>query len=189
MEIFQYSSDILLFQFGFFFIEWIVLFHQHKLELIWGINLVLLNSFTLLQFPFFSFCLFLQILWLCLIKRLRGVPLRTISSKHGILLVANFMTFFQSVTCFVEQIHGVLNAVSWGIMLPIGMMIARYLRTFRLFHPAWFYLHVSCQVSAYAIGVAGWATGLKLGGQSKGVQYTTHRYIGITLFSLATLQV
>lgn len=88
-----------------------------------------------------------------------------------------------------KNIHGVLNAVSWGIMLPIGMMIARYLRTFRIFHPAWFYLHVSCQVSAYAIGVAGWATGLKLGGQSKGVQYTTHRYIGITLFSLATLQV
>lgn len=67
--------------------------------------------------------------------------------------------------------------------------MARYLRPFQAADPAWFYLHVSCQVSAYAIGVAGWATGLKLGSESKGVQWTAHRNIGITLFSLATLQV
>ena len=29
------------------------------------------------------------------------------------------------------------------------MIIARYLRTFPSADPAWFYLHVSCQVSAY----------------------------------------
>ncbi|KAL0436211.1 UNVERIFIED_CONTAM: cytochrome and DOMON domain-containing protein [Sesamum radiatum] len=43
-------------------------------------------------------------------------------------------------------------------------------------------------VSAYAIGVAGWATGLKLGSESKGVTYYTHRNIGIALFALATVQ-
>ncbi|KAH7862620.1 hypothetical protein Vadar_007290 [Vaccinium darrowii] len=43
--------------------------------------------------------------------------------------------------------------------------------------------------SAYAIGVAGWGTGLKLGSESKGVQYTAHRTIGIALFCLATVQV
>ncbi|XP_008799561.1 cytochrome b561 and DOMON domain-containing protein At3g25290-like [Phoenix dactylifera] len=88
-----------------------------------------------------------------------------------------------------RNIHGVLNAVSWGILLPIGAIFARYLKTFKSADPAWFYLHLSCQLTGYTVGVAGWATGLNLGSKSKGVQYTTHRNIGITLFSLATLQV
>ncbi|KAJ4821793.1 hypothetical protein Tsubulata_038717 [Turnera subulata] len=88
-----------------------------------------------------------------------------------------------------KNIHGILNAVSWGILFPAGVIIARYLRTFQSADPAWFYLHVSCQVSAYAIGVAGWATGLRLGSQSKGIQFTGHRNIGIALFALATLQI
>ncbi|KAL8026889.1 hypothetical protein ABFX02_14G059100 [Erythranthe guttata] len=88
-----------------------------------------------------------------------------------------------------RNIHGILNVVSWGIMFPIGIVMARYLRTFPSADPAWFYLHVSCQVSAYAIGVAGWATGLKLGSESKGVTYSYHRNIGIALFVLSTLQV
>lgn len=88
-----------------------------------------------------------------------------------------------------RNIHGVLNAVSWGILFPIGAIIARYLRTFESADPAWFYLHVLCQLSAYAIGVAGWGTGLKLGSDSKGVTYSGHRNIGIALFSLATVQI
>lgn len=87
------------------------------------------------------------------------------------------------------QIHGVLNAVSWGILMPIGAIIARYMRVFKSADPAWFYLHVTCQSSAYIIGVAGWATGIKLGSESSGVQYTAHRAIGIVLFCLGTLQV
>ncbi|KAL6506519.1 hypothetical protein OROGR_024700 [Orobanche gracilis] len=87
-----------------------------------------------------------------------------------------------------RNIHGVLNVVSWGIMFPTGIIIARYMRVFPSADPAWFYLHVSCQISAYAIGVAGWGTGLKLGSDSKGITYSGHRNIGITLFSLATVQ-
>lgn len=90
---------------------------------------------------------------------------------------------------FWYQIHGVLNVVSWGILFPTGAIIARYLRTFESADPAWFYLHVFCQVSAYAIGVAGWGTGLKLGSESEGIQFNGHRNIGISLFCLATIQV
>ncbi|KAG8372648.1 hypothetical protein BUALT_Bualt12G0088500 [Buddleja alternifolia] len=43
-------------------------------------------------------------------------------------------------------------------------------------------------VSIFIIGVAGFATGLKLGSRSSGVVHTTHRNIGITLFVLGTLQ-
>ncbi|XP_058196890.1 cytochrome b561 and DOMON domain-containing protein At4g17280-like [Rhododendron vialii] len=87
------------------------------------------------------------------------------------------------------NIHGVLNVVSWGIMMPLGVIIARYVKVFESADPAWFYLHVTCQTSAYIIGVAGWATGMQLGNESPGVQQTVHRTIGILLFSLATLQV
>ncbi|KAJ8748591.1 hypothetical protein K2173_007581 [Erythroxylum novogranatense] len=88
-----------------------------------------------------------------------------------------------------RNVHGVLNAVSWGILMPLGIIIARYLKVFKSAGPAWFYLHVGCQISAYAIGVAGWGTGLKLGSDSPGVKYDKHRNLGITLFCLATLQV
>ena len=82
-----------------------------------------------------------------------------------------------------------LNAVSWGILMPIGAFIARYLKAFKSADPAWFYLHVGCQSIAYIVGVAGWGTGLKLGSESASIQYDAHRTIGIILFCLGTLQV
>ncbi|GFP83295.1 cytochrome b561 and DOMON domain-containing protein at5g47530 [Phtheirospermum japonicum] len=88
-----------------------------------------------------------------------------------------------------RNVHGVLDVVSWGIMMPLGAMVARYLKVFKSANPAWFYLHVTCQTAAYIVGVAGWGTGLKLGSDSAGIEHTTHRNIGITLFTLATLQV
>uniref|UniRef100_A0A2P2JLG2 Uncharacterized protein MANES_S070200 n=1 Tax=Rhizophora mucronata TaxID=61149 RepID=A0A2P2JLG2_RHIMU len=88
-----------------------------------------------------------------------------------------------------KNVHGVLNAVSWGILMPIGIIIARYLKVSETAGAAWFYLHVACQSSAYVIGVAGWATGIKLGKDSPGITYHKHRNIGITLFCLGTLQV
>jgi hypothetical protein len=89
-----------------------------------------------------------------------------------------------------QNVHGVLNAVSWGTLMPMGAMIARYLKVFKSADPAWFYVHIAIQTSAYVIGVAGWATGLKLGSEASSViQYDAHRNIGITLFCLGTLQV
>ncbi|KAJ6686829.1 CYTOCHROME B561 AND DOMON DOMAIN-CONTAINING PROTEIN [Salix purpurea] len=67
-----------------------------------------------------------------------------------------------------RNVHGVLNAVSWGILMPVGILIARYLKVFKSVGPAWFYLHAICQTSGYAVGVAGWATGMKLGSDSPG---------------------
>ncbi|KAJ6338712.1 hypothetical protein OIU76_008218 [Salix suchowensis] len=88
-----------------------------------------------------------------------------------------------------RNVHGVLNAVSWGILMPVGILIARYLKVFKSVGPAWFYLHAICQTSGYAVGVAGWATGMKLGSDSPGITYKTHRNLGITIFALGTLQV
>jgi len=83
----------------------------------------------------------------------------------------------------------VLNAVSWGILMPTGAIIARYLKVFKSADPAWFYLHITCQASAYIVGISGFGTGLKLGSDSEGVEYDTHRAIAIVLVCLGTLQV
>lgn len=85
--------------------------------------------------------------------------------------------------------HGVLNAVSWGLLLPMGAIFARYLKTFKSADPAWFYLHVACQLIGYGVGVSGWATGIHLGNMSKGITYSVHRNIGIAVFALGTLQI
>ncbi|CAN1288788.1 Cytochrome b561 and DOMON domain-containing protein At5g47530 [Linum perenne] len=98
------------------------------------------------------------------------------------------IAFRKTGTTTSSWVHGVLNAVSWGILLPLGAIIARYMKVFKAANPAWFYLHVACQLSAYIVGVAGWGTGLKLGSDSVGVEYNKHRNIGITLFCFGTLQ-
>lgn len=67
--------------------------------------------------------------------------------------------------------------------------MARYVKTFPSADPAWFYLHVGCQLSAYVLGLAGWASGMKLGSESEGITFSVHRNVGITLFCLATIQV
>ncbi|KAL6644497.1 hypothetical protein ACP70R_016105 [Stipagrostis hirtigluma subsp. patula] len=88
-----------------------------------------------------------------------------------------------------KNTHGILNAVSWGILLPMGGIFARYLKTFKSADPAWFYLHVACQLIGYGVGVSGWATGIHLGNLSKGITYSLHRNIGIAVFALGTLQI
>nr|CAB3453858.1 unnamed protein product [Digitaria exilis] len=88
-----------------------------------------------------------------------------------------------------RNIHGILNVVSWGVLLPMGAIFARYLKTFHSADPAWFYLHVTCQLIGYGVGVSGWATGINLGNESQGVTYTGHRNIGIAVFALGTLQI
>lgn len=45
----------------------------------------------------------------------------------------------------------------------------------------WFYIHVTCQVSAYIVSVVGWVTGIKLCSDSTGIKYNTHINIGIAL--------
>lgn len=89
----------------------------------------------------------------------------------------------------LKSFHGIMCGISWGIMLPVGVLISRYLKVFKTTDPIWFKLHVTCQSSGYIIGLIGWATGINLGAQLSGLRYKTHGCIGITLFCLATIQV
>lgn len=86
------------------------------------------------------------------------------------------------------QAHGIINAISWGILLPIGVIAARYLRPFAWADPLWFYLHIACQLMGYTLGVVGWGLGMKLQKYATPMKYY-HRNLGIAIFALATLQV
>ncbi|XP_016195682.1 cytochrome b561 and DOMON domain-containing protein At5g47530 [Arachis ipaensis] len=87
-----------------------------------------------------------------------------------------------------RNMHGVVNAVSWGVLMPMGAVIARYLKVFKSTGTAWFYLHVACQVSAYIVGVAGLGTGLKLGDDYPVDGTDDHKALGIIMVALGTLQ-
>ncbi|KAF3323219.1 auxin-induced in root cultures protein 12-like protein [Carex littledalei] len=88
-----------------------------------------------------------------------------------------------------KNIHGVLNTLAWGIILPLGVLIARYIKSLNPSSPAWFHGHKICQSIGYVLGVAGFALGLKLGSESKGITHYSHRNMAIAVFSLATIQV
>ena len=91
----------------------------------------------------------------------------------------------------IKIVHGVINAVSWGMMMPLGVVLARLRYLPLQEYPAlWFNLHIYCQSIAYFLGIAGGGLGFYLGRQSSSVkQHSCHRYIGAALLVLATLQV
>ncbi|CAM8950354.1 unnamed protein product [Rhodiola kirilowii] len=41
----------------------------------------------------------------------------------------------------LKIVHDILNAISWGFLLPVGAVLARYLRHMRTLGPIWFYAH------------------------------------------------
>ena len=86
--------------------------------------------------------------------------------------------------------HGVLNIVGWGTLLPIGVIVARYFRVYpEKWKVWWFYLHVGFQSVGYLVGTAGWAIGLWLGNASKYYTFHTHRIFAIFIFTFTTVQV
>ncbi|KAH8480151.1 hypothetical protein H0E87_030405 [Populus deltoides] len=96
----------------------------------------------------------------------------------------------RSSSTTLKNVHGILNTVSWGILMPVGAVIARYLKRFESAGPLWFYLHVTVQLLAYILGgLSGFGTGIFLGIRSHGIEHSCHKIIGIVLFCLATAQV
>ena len=59
----------------------------------------------------------------------------------------------------MERKHGLLGRMGGGVLMPIGMITARY---FRQLDPCWFYTHMAIQVSGFAIGIAGVVLGFRL---------------------------
>ncbi|KAL6284035.1 hypothetical protein ACE6H2_014964 [Prunus campanulata] len=88
----------------------------------------------------------------------------------------------------LRKVHGILNIVGWGTLLPLGVIIARYYRRYPFHCQKWYVLHVSCQIVGYSLGTAGWAVGLWLGHVSRHYSFPTHRILAMFIFAFTTLQ-
>ncbi|KAH0655069.1 hypothetical protein KY285_029951 [Solanum tuberosum] len=87
--------------------------------------------------------------------------------------------------------HGILSIIGWGVILPIGVIIARYFKKGPIHwneHDQWKHAHKACQACGYIFGVTGWAIGLWLGNYSKYYSFPKHGAYGISIFTFATLQ-
>ncbi|MBA0579395.1 cytochrome b561 and DOMON domain-containing protein At2g04850 [Gossypium raimondii] len=88
----------------------------------------------------------------------------------------------------LKLVHGILNAISWGLLLPMGAVTARYLRHVQALGPTWFYVHSGIQLSAFFLGTVGFAIGIRMGAMSPGVTYGLHKKLGFAAFCLGALQ-
>lgn len=85
----------------------------------------------------------------------------------------------------LKRTHGGLNIFAWGVLLPIGSIIARYCRQW---DPQWFYVHVVFQFIGFLIGLAGVVAGVALYNRLH-ANVAAHRGLGIFVLVLGILQV
>ncbi|KAI0529290.1 hypothetical protein KFK09_001837 [Dendrobium nobile] len=85
----------------------------------------------------------------------------------------------------LKRTHGILNIIGWGVILPIGAIVARYFRTS---DPLWFYLHSAIQFIGFILGLAGVVAGVALYHKLH-ASVSSHRALGILILVLGILQV
>ncbi|XP_052211162.1 cytochrome b561 and DOMON domain-containing protein At3g07570 [Diospyros lotus] len=85
----------------------------------------------------------------------------------------------------LRKSHGILGMVGWGILMPIGVIVARY---FKQLDPIWFYSHVSIQTLGFIFGVAGIVSGIVLEDKTS-ASVNKHKGLGIFILVLGCLQV
>lgn len=86
----------------------------------------------------------------------------------------------------LKRNHGALNILGWGVLLPLGAIIARYSKQW---YPRWwYYLHVVVQFAGFMFGLAGVVAGVALCSRLH-ANVSVHRGLGILVFVLSILQV
>ncbi|XP_028791073.1 cytochrome b561 and DOMON domain-containing protein At3g61750 isoform X2 [Neltuma alba] len=85
----------------------------------------------------------------------------------------------------MRKSHGIVGIIGWGLILPVGAIVARY---FRHKDPLWFYLHSVIQFVGFGFGLATVLLGLQLYSKMQ-VHIPAHRGIGIFVLVLSILQV
>ncbi|KAK9066012.1 hypothetical protein SSX86_015414 [Deinandra increscens subsp. villosa] len=85
----------------------------------------------------------------------------------------------------LKRSHGILNMMAWGILIPIGTMVARYLKHV---DPLWFYVHSGIQSLGFILGFAGVIAGVVLDNRLD-AKVGKHKGLGITILVLGCLQV
>ncbi|XP_078172443.1 cytochrome b561 and DOMON domain-containing protein At3g07570-like [Carex rostrata] len=83
-----------------------------------------------------------------------------------------------------EKQHALLVILGWGVLVPIGILAARY---FKSYDPHWFYGHISIQTIGFGLGLAGIIMGFDLD-EDEIDNYDTHKALGIVVLVLGCLQ-
>ncbi|OMO64302.1 Cytochrome b561, eukaryote [Corchorus capsularis] len=92
---------------------------------------------------------------------------------------------FSGIDISQKKNHGILGIFGWGLFLPAGAMVARYLK-----HkdPLWYYLHAGIQFVGFILGLAAVVLGVQLY-RSINADVPAHRGIGIFVLVLSILQI
>ena len=102
-----------------------------------------------------------------------------------ILVVAGSTGPVSNGLIHMRKSHGIVGIIGWGLILPVGAIIARY---FRYKDPLWFYLHSVIQFVGFSFGLGTVLLGLQLY-RNMHVHIPAHRGIGIFVLVLSILQV
>ncbi|XP_068659452.1 cytochrome b561 and DOMON domain-containing protein At3g61750-like [Aristolochia californica] len=85
----------------------------------------------------------------------------------------------------LKRSHGVLAIFGWGVIMPIGAIVARY---YKDLDPLWYYLHTAIQFVGFVLGLAAVVAGVALYDQLH-ANVSAHRALGIFVLSLSILQI
>ncbi len=88
---------------------------------------------------------------------------------------------------YALQVHGWLMCLSWGFLIPLGVVIACF-RTVRGMGNWWFHLHRALQTLGFLVSLAGLAVGVYLD-PGQGGLFWQHKIIGVVVNVLALVQV
>ncbi|GAV56849.1 Cytochrom_B561 domain-containing protein/DOMON domain-containing protein [Cephalotus follicularis] len=86
----------------------------------------------------------------------------------------------------MKKNHGILGLLGWGVILPLGAIIARYLRQK---DPLWYYLHAIIQLVGFIFVLATVLLGIQLYDKIRNANVQAHRGIGIFALVLCILQI
>lgn len=85
----------------------------------------------------------------------------------------------------MKRSHGLLGIFGWGLILPCGALIARFLKHKE---PLWYYMHTAIQFVGFIIILAGVVVGQALYNHIH-ADVAAHRGIGYFALSLSIVQV
>jgi len=103
-----------------------------------------------------------------------GLTLNLNSGGASISVIEDLSTYWRA--------HGILMTIGWGILIPVGVMVARTLKDK---NPVWFYVHVVANSAGLLAAIAGFVMALI---KFERDDTFRHRQVGISVMALGFLQ-
>jgi len=110
-------------------------------------------------------------------------------TSPGSIISINFYTgaTSQSTVLGIRDAHSIIMLLSWGLILPLGLLAARYLRSFP--DILWFKIHRPFQYFGTVLGLVGIIIGYSMVGPVGQFNHVAHAVIGTIIMTFSVLQV